>query len=93
MKSTGQVLELDVQEMESLLEQVEQTLGEQAARPFRLLLAWHLSLVQLIERKNTTLDRLRRMLFGSRTERTRDIVPPQGAPEQTPSGQEPTEHG
>jgi len=88
MKSTDQVVEFDVQEMESLLEQVEQTLGEQAARPFRLLLAWHVSLVQLIERKNTTLDRLRRMLFGARTERTRDVVPPQDAPEQGPP-----EHG
>ena len=88
MKFTGQVLEFDVQEMESLLDQVEQALGEQAAQPFRLLLAWHLSLVQLIDRKNITLDRLRRMLFGPRTERTRDVVPPQGTP-----ARELSEHG
>lgn len=76
MKSTINVLELDVQEIESLLDQVEQALGEPAARPLRLLLGWHVSLVQLIERKNTTISRLRRLLFGAPTERTREVVPP-----------------
>lgn len=70
VQPTTEVLEIDVQQMELQLDQMEAALGEAAARPFRLLLAWHLTLVRLIERKNTTIGRLRRMLFGSSTERT-----------------------
>jgi hypothetical protein len=75
MNANAEVLELDVEQMQQQLDQMEQMLGERAIRPFRLLLSGYLSLLQLIEQKNTTLARLRRLLFGARTERTRTVVP------------------
>lgn len=68
-----EVIELDADQLETQLDQIEQVMGEQMARPFRQLLGWYLALLQLIEQKNTTLGRLRRLLFGPRTERSRDV--------------------
>jgi hypothetical protein len=88
MHANDEVLELYFEQMQQQLDQIEQMLGEQAARPFRLLLSWYLSLLQLIEQKNTTLDRLRRLLFGAPTERTRTVVPSE-APTELKSPTEP----
>ena len=82
MKPEIQAIDLELDQLEANLDRIEQTLGEEAARPFRLLLNWHLALVRLIEQKNITLRRLRRLLFGATTERTRNVVK-----EQTPEGQ------
>ena len=68
-----EVIELDAAQLEAQLHQIEQTMGEETARPFRQLLSWYLSLLRLIEQKNTTISRLRRLLFGARTERSRHL--------------------
>jgi hypothetical protein len=73
-KSQPDVVELDLQDLEAKLGQIEQSLGTETARPFRILLSWYLTLLGLIQKKNTTIGRLRRLLFGTRTERTRDVV-------------------
>ncbi len=44
------------------------------ARPPRLLLVWSTTVLVLLREKNLSIRRLRRMLFGSRTERTDDMV-------------------
>jgi len=72
--SSPDVVELDVEELEGKLRHIEQELGEETARPFRMLLSWYLSLLQLIQQKNASIARLRRLLFGARTERTRNIL-------------------
>jgi len=77
MKSSTTVIDLDLAEVEKALEMVEQQLGEDIARPLRLLLGWCLSIQALLQEKNLSLKRLRRMLFGPRTERTRDVLPDQ----------------
>lgn len=66
-----EVIELDADQLQSQLDQIEKAMGEETARPFRQLLGWYLSLLKLIEQKNTTIGRLRRLLFGARTERSR----------------------
>lgn len=68
-----EVVELDADQLQSQLDQIEKAMGEEIARPFRQLLGWYLSLLKLIEQKNTTIGRLRRLLFGARTERSRRI--------------------
>lgn len=75
-KQKPEVVELNAEQLEAQLDQIEQTMGEQVARPFRQLLGWYLSLLNLIDHKNTTIDRLRRMLFGARTERSRELSSP-----------------
>ena len=68
-----EVIELDADQLEAQLHQIEQTMGEETARPFRQLLSWYLSLLRLIDQKNTTISRLRRLLFGARTEHSRHL--------------------
>jgi hypothetical protein len=72
-KRKPEVVELDAEQLEAQLDQIEQIMGEQVARPFRQLLGWYLSLLNLIDQKNTTIGRLRRLLFGARTERSREL--------------------
>jgi len=88
MASTATVTELDVAEVERALAVVEQRLGEEVARPLRLLLIWSRTVLGLLEKKNLSLKRLRRLLFGPRTERTRDLL---GAeqPKTSPGGESP----
>lgn len=73
-KSKPEVVELDVQQLEAKLQRIEQVMGEETARPFRLLLGWYLSLLQLVQKKNTSIGKLRRLLFGARTERTHNVT-------------------
>jgi transposase len=66
------VVELDVEQLEAHLDQIEQKLGRDVARPFRMLLGWHITLLRMIQNKKLTMGRLRRWLLGSRETRSRD---------------------
>lgn len=79
-KPFAQVVELDRAELDASLDRIERQLGEEISRPFRVLLNSYTSLLSLLEQRNLTLDRLRRLVFGARTERTPD-APPAGANE------------
>lgn len=50
-------------------------LGDETARPFRQLLDWYVCLLGLLREKKISLGRLRRMLFGARTERSDNVLP------------------
>jgi hypothetical protein len=88
MESTATVTELHLAEVERALAVVEEQLGEEIARPLRLLLVWSRTILSLLEKKNLTLKRLRRLLFGARTERTRDLVGEE-QPKASPDGESP----
>ena len=64
------VIELDIKQLDAHLNQIEQVMGQETSGPFRTLLAAYVSLLQLIQEKNISVTRLRRLLFGPRTERT-----------------------
>lgn len=68
------VTQLHVPELEMILDEVERALGAEKAQKLRQLLNSHLTLTQLIQEKNISLARLRRLLFGQQTERTRDAA-------------------
>jgi transposase len=70
----ARVVELDVPQLEAQLDEIERTMGEPMSRPFRLLLASYLSVLATVKERNISIDRLRRMLFGASTERTRDVA-------------------
>jgi hypothetical protein len=57
--------ELDAEQMQARLDDIQRVMGEETARPFRVLLTWYLSLLQIIQRPGTTLRALRRLLFGT----------------------------
>jgi len=75
MKPPTTVTELDLGQVEEVIARVEQVLGENVAQPLRLMLGWCLSLQSLLQEKNLSLARRRRLVFGARTERTRDVLP------------------
>jgi hypothetical protein len=64
---------LNTQELEAKLDEIERTMGAETARPFRLLLGWVLRLQGMLDGKNVTITRLRKMIFGASTERTRHV--------------------
>lgn len=88
MEGKPQIVELNANELESLLDQIEAQLGAQTVRPLRLLLASYLTLMRMIESKTASIQRLRRMLFGAKTERTREVV---GGGERTDRSADPQE--
>lgn len=74
VKSQSTVTQLRVQELDMILDEVEHTMGAEKAQKLRQLLDSHQTLTQLIQEKNISIARLRKLLFGSRTERTRDAA-------------------
>ena len=74
VQSQPAVTQLHVQELEVILDEVEHALGAEKAQKLRQLLYSHQTLTQWIQEKNISLARLRRMLFGAQTERTRDAA-------------------
>lgn len=93
VKASPAITQLYVQELEMILDEVEQALGAEKAQKLRQLLNSHETLTQLIREKNISLARLRRILFGPQTERTRDTAgggkesPDQGTNDTAPPDQ------
>ncbi len=74
---------LDLSELEAILERARSTpLGEQDHHKLQAVLTTLVRLTQELEKKRTSISRLRKRLFGPRTEKTEDVVtrkrPPQG---------------
>jgi transposase len=79
MAAKPEVLELDVQKLSMLLEKIRAGLGEDVASPFGELLEGYQTLLGIIARKEITLAKLRQIVFGAKTERTRDVLGPDRA--------------
>ena len=89
VKSRPAVVELHVDQLEIILDKVEHKLGAEDSEPLRKLLRSHQTLTQLIQEKNISIARLRKLLFGSKTERTRDAAG-EGSESSRPSTNETT---
>jgi len=74
MEPKPEIVELNAHELELLLDQIAAQLGEPMVRPLRLLLASYLTLMRMVESKSASIQRLRRLLFGAKTERTSQVV-------------------
>jgi hypothetical protein len=75
MRSNPEVIELDYDDLQAKLNQIEAAMGAELARPFRQLLGWYATLVELLRAKTISIQRLRKMIFGSSTERTSAVLP------------------
>jgi transposase len=82
---TKEVIEIDTQELEALRRRVEaEALEPEDFATIDAVLESYAYVTHLIDKKSTTLDRLRKLLFGASTEKTADVVgraPQAGAPE------------
>ena len=88
-----QRIEVGMNELESLLERARTSpLDEKDCAKIRAVFETYLYLTDLLEDKATTIDRLRKILFGSSSEKTRDVIPqtPVAPPAAAPDGAEPT---
>jgi hypothetical protein len=74
MKAKLEVIELEIPLLESLLETIAAQLGEEVAGPFRQLLNSHVQLLQVIDDQEMSLRKLKQLLFGAKTERTRNVL-------------------
>lgn len=70
-----EIVELDSAEFEELMQRAEHQAFEGADyATIRNVLKAYLYVLELVEKKKTTIARLRKMLFGAGTEKTKDVV-------------------
>jgi transposase len=79
MKAQPEVIELDVGKLESLLEKIQAELGEEVSGPFRELLHGYQQFLKMLQNKEISLRRLQQILFGAKTESSRNVLGSKGA--------------
>ena len=90
-------LRIDVsrQELEDVLARVRETLGEQDYEKLKAAIETLAYLTDSLQDREISLQRLRKILFGASTEKTRDVTPappdPNSAEEQKPATEATTE--
>ena len=69
------IIELDMDHLEDVLRRVDANeLKAEDGKAIRALIQSYIHLTQLLQDKNTSLSRLRKMLFGVKTEKTLAVV-------------------
>jgi len=84
-------IELDMKEIEDLLAEAREALNEESYGKLEKLVQAYLTMSRLIEDKRTTITRLRKLLFGAPTEKTRNVCDSasrKGAGEEGDEGEE-----
>jgi len=85
-------MELNMDELESMLQRARVSpLDEAECAKIKAVFESYLYVTDLLEDKRTTLDRLRKLIFGSRTEKTRDVIPQTQGPPPVPGDSVPIE--
>jgi len=74
MKPSLERVKLEREELERLLEHARPALSEEEYRQLKAALDTLVYLTQLVENKNTTIARLRQILFGASTEKTAQVL-------------------
>jgi hypothetical protein len=74
MGNTPAIVEVNHAELQELLQRVEQALDEKDSTLIRAVFQSYLYVTDLVEDRNTSLRRLRQLLFGSTTEKTAAVV-------------------
>src|SRR5512135_130853 len=77
MRNALELVEVDSDRLEEVLRRAEQALDEKDAALVRAVFESYAYVTELVEDKNTSIRRLRQLLFGSRTEKTEDVVGPE----------------
>src|SRR5262245_18598277 len=74
MRNTLELVEVDSDRLEEVLRRAEQSLDEKDAALIRAVFESYAYVTELVEDKNTSIRRLRQLLFGARTEKTDSVV-------------------
>jgi transposase len=87
MRSAPQIIDVNDAQLDEVLHRVEQSLDEKDAALIRAVFQSYLYVTDLVEDKNTSIRRLRQLLFGARTEKTDAVAGPRtDRPEATVPG-------
>lgn len=89
MRHAPEIIEVDHPRLEEVLGRAEQALTPEDAALIRAVFASYRYVTDLVEDKNTSLRRLRQLLFGERTEKTAAIVGDKAPTAATPSPSDP----
>ena len=65
--------EIKAEELQEILEQVRTTLGETAYSKLDRLMRAYLAMQQLVQSGRISIDRLRRIIFGPKSEKSSDV--------------------
>jgi transposase len=82
MRHAPAIIEVDSPRLEEVLGRVEHALAEEDATLIRAVFESYRYVAELIDDKNTSIRRLRELLFGGRTEKTAAVV---GSPAEAPT--------
>jgi hypothetical protein len=74
-RKAAEIIEVDASQLEELLQRAEGKLDEQDYELIRAVFQSYAYVADLVEDKNTSIRRLRKLFFGSRTEKTDAVVP------------------
>jgi transposase len=74
MRNAPELIDVDSEELEDVLRRVEQALDEKDSSLVRRVFESYAYVTELVEDKDTSIRRLRQLLFGSRTEKTDSVV-------------------
>jgi len=76
MPKATERIDLEMQEIESLLAEAREALGEESYYKLEKLVHAYLTMSRLIEDKRTTIKHLRKLFFGSTSEKTSKVAGP-----------------
>ena len=69
-RKTPEIVDVDTEELEDLLRRAEQALDADDTELIRRVFESYNYVIGVLEHKHTSLNRLRKLLFGARTEKT-----------------------
>ena len=79
MPTNPTIVEMDMHHLEDVLRRIEaKEITEADCATLRTLCTSYVHLLELLKDKNTSIRRLRKMLFGARTEKTASVIGQQG---------------
>jgi transposase len=77
-RNKPKIVAVDNRKLEALLERAEGALDDEDYRLIRAITESYAYIADLVDDKNTTIARLRKLLFGDRTEKTSQVIGQQG---------------
>jgi hypothetical protein len=89
MKAPPVRMEVSREEFEDVLARVRETLGEPDDEKLKAAIETLANLTDLVQDREISLQRLRKILFGASTEKTRDVTPASPNPNPTLIGPAP----
>jgi transposase len=69
-------IDLEMDEVKALLERARASMAQEDYAKLEALVETAVYLLEAVEDKRTTIDRLRKLLFGPSSEKRRDVIPP-----------------